>query len=164
MESIQAVYLYSVPRQRASLYQIVEAENPTDVPAYAALLARVQPDDEGMGSGLSKNRFYPVARSSADKLVDQLAIRGGASVAGLAVGGAAGLLISVGVSAWQAMEHEKDRPALEADLRSNLSAALDGIWYYLTEDPQGGVTAPVNHMSSQIENGLLSAQLRTQQP
>ena len=92
-----------------------------------------------------------------------MAIRGGARVAGLAVGGVAGILISVGVSGWQAMEHEKDKPELEAELRSNLSAALDGMLYYLTYDPHGGVTAPVNHMSSQIENGLLSAQMQTQQ-
>ena len=93
-----------------------------------------------------------------------MAIRGGARVAGLAVGGVAGILISVGVSGWQAMEHEKNMPALEAELRSNLSAALDGMWHYLTEDPYRGVTAPVNHMSSQIENGILSAQVQAQQP
>lgn len=164
LESIQAINVYTVPQLRASLNQIFEAENPTDVPAYAALLARVQPDNEGMGSALSKNRFYPVARSSADKLVDQLTIRGGASVAALAVGGVAGILISVGITGWQAMEHEKGRPALEADLRSNLSAALDGMQHYLTKDPQGGVTAPVNHMSSQIENWLPSEQMQKPKP
>ena len=164
LESIQAIDVYTVPRQRASLYQIVEAQNPTDVPAYAALLALVQPDDKGLGSGLSRNRFYPVARSSAEKLVDQMAIRGGAGVAGLALGGVAGILISIGISGWQAVEHEKDKPVLEAELRSNLSAALDGMWYYLTKDPHGAVTVPVEHMSSQIENGLLSVQVQTQQP
>lgn len=164
LKSIRAIDIATAPRQRASLYQIVEAEDLTDVPAYSALLAQVRPDNERIGSELSTNRFYPVAKSSADKLVDRLAIRGGASVAGLAVGGAAGILIAAGVSGWQAMEHEKERPEMEADLRANLSAALDGIQRYLTTDPNGGVAAPVNHMSSQIENGLLSAQMQTRQP
>jgi hypothetical protein len=156
LKSIPAINLQGVSQPRASLNQIFQAGNPGDVPAYAALLAQVQPDLYGMGSSLSSNQFYPVARSSADKLVDHLAVRGGASVAGLAVGGVAGILISIGVTGWQAMEHEKAKPALEADLRSNLDTALNGMQYYLINDPHGGVMAPVNHISWQIENWIVN--------
>lgn len=64
------------------------------------------------------------------------------------------ILISVGVSGWQAIEHEKEWPALKAHLRANLNAMLDRTWRQLMEDPVHGAIAPVNHMAVQVENGI----------
>jgi hypothetical protein len=160
LDRIPAIGLYGEPAVSASLGRLVGAERPAELPAYVALLARIRPDDEALAAGLADNRFYALARSSADRLAEQMGIRSGATAAGLALGGVGGILVSVGVSAWQAMEHEKDKAALEAELRANLRTALDGMWRYLSGDPQGGVLAPVRHMSARIENGLLSLELQ----
>ena len=55
-----------------------------------------------------------------------------------------------------AMAHEKDKPALEAQLRENLEAALDEMWQGLMEDTATGVMAPVYHICGQIERSLAS--------
>ena len=161
---IPAIHLYTVPSQRTSLDQLMEAaDNLGSIPAYAALLKRVRPEGEPVGSELPRDRFFPMASLDADEVNEQLAIRGGATAAGLALGGIGGILVSIGVSAWQATEHERHKPALEAELRADLGPALDGMWRYLAADPYGGVAAPVRHMTAQIENGLLSAQLQAEQ-
>ncbi len=158
---ITAIRLRSVPGYRVSLAELVAAGDPNGIPGYAALLRRTRPDDGG--SGLSAELFRPVTSANADKLGDQIALRGGASIAGLALGGAPGILLSLGVSGWQAMEHENRKPALEAELRTHLNPALDEMWRFLAHDPYGGVLAPVDHMSAQIENGLLSDAIMAEQ-
>jgi len=88
------------------------------------------------------------------KLVGTLALRGGATAASSVAGGFWGALISAGAAAWGAVEHDHDKPEIEAQLRENLGAALDVIWQDLMEDQQGGVTAVVHHMSTQIEHAV----------
>ena len=61
------------------------------------------------------------------------------------------VLISAGTAAWGAVEHDHDKPEIEAQLRENLGAAVDVIWQDLVEEQQGGVTAMVHHMTTQIE-------------
>jgi hypothetical protein len=161
LERVTAIRLLAASGYRVSLYELVAAGDPNGIPGYAALLQRTRPDDGG--SGLSAERFQPVTSANADELGEQLALRGGASIAGLALGGAPGMLLSLGVSGWQAMEHENRKPALEAELRTHLNPALDEMWRFLAHDPYGGVLAPVNHMSAQIENGLLSDAIMAEQ-
>jgi hypothetical protein len=156
LERIAVIELAAPAPQRASLAQILAADDPVSMPAYAALLSQIGPDEDGLSSGIVRDRLYPFARSSTDKLAGRLALQGGATVAGLALGGIGGILVSVGVSGWQAMEHEKNKPALEAELRSSLETALDEAAQFLRDDPYAGVAAPVHHMRAQIESGLLS--------
>ena len=162
LEQITAIHLDTVPPLRASLDRLLQAEDPTADAAYAALLKRVRPEGGDIGSEMPRERFYPVAGLDADALAGQLALRGGATAAALALGGVGGILVSIGVSGWQAMEHEKHKPALEAQLRSSLRPALDGMWDYLAGDSYGGIAAPVRHMHTQVENGILSAQIQSE--
>ncbi len=143
----------------ASLDQLLYAERLSDVPAYSALITRLQSAEQvDIGPGQSGDRLHDLAKRSADKLVNGLAVRGGVSAAALAAGGLPGILISVGVTGWQAMEHEKVRPALESDLRTNLNTALEQVWRDLVEDPNGGVLGGVHSISAQIQRALQHAQ------
>jgi hypothetical protein len=159
LERITLIELAAPAPQRASLAEVLTADDPARIPAYAALLRRIGPSEEGLAPAMVRDRLYPLARSSADKLASQLALQGGATMAGLALGGIGGLLVSVGVSSWQAREHEKARPAQEAELRASLESALDEAAHFLRDDPYAGVAAPVHHMRDQIETGLLGPEV-----
>jgi hypothetical protein len=50
--------------------------------------------------------------------------------------------------------YENDKPAMEAQLRENLDAALAVMWQDLVEDEHAGVMAIVQRMSTQIETAL----------
>ncbi|MEA3274442.1 MAG: hypothetical protein U9Q81_03945 [Pseudomonadota bacterium] len=164
LDRIPAISLSEAPEGKASLYRAISAHDLTRLPAYKALVRQIQTAQNGSRSALSKDSLHEVAGAAADKLVGKLAVRGGTSAAALAAGGLPGILIAVGVSGWQAIEHEKDKPAMEAQLRANLSSALDEMRRKLMEDPHRGVMGAVTHMKLQIENGLLSAQIESEQP
>jgi hypothetical protein len=44
---------------------------------------------------------------------------------------------------------------MEAQLREKLDEAMDLMWKELVEDQRGGITSPVQHMSTQIEDGVM---------
>jgi len=158
-EQIPVIALALPQAQRASLAQLLAADDPISIPAYAALMRQIGPGEEGLGAGMVRDRLRPLARSGADKLAGQLALRGGATMAGLALGGIGGVLVSIGVTGWQAMAHEKARPAMEAELRATLESALDEAARFLRDDPYAGVAAPVHHMHDQIDRGLLGPEV-----
>jgi hypothetical protein len=62
------------------------------------------------------------------------------------------------------MEHEQEKPGIEAQLRENLDAALEVMWQDLMEDRRGGVTAVMHHMSEQIESAVTSFLRAPQSP
>ena len=95
-----------------------------------------------------------VARRAINKLLGTLTVRGGAAAASTIVGGFWGMLISTGSAVWSLVEHDNDKPVMEAQLRENLGAALEVMWHDLVEDQDGGVTAMVHHMSARIENAV----------
>ena len=95
-----------------------------------------------------------MARQASEKLLSRLAISGGASAASAALGGVAGLVISLGVAGFGVIAHENERPEMEAQLREILSTALDDMWHNLMEDPATGVMAGVYYISGQIEGSL----------
>jgi hypothetical protein len=95
-----------------------------------------------------------VARRAVDRLLGTLTVRGGAAAASAIVGGFWGMLISTGSAVWGVVEHENDKPDMEAQLRENLDAAMEVMWQDLVEDTDGGVTAVVHHMSTRIESAL----------
>jgi hypothetical protein len=86
----------------------------------------------------------------------KLAISSGASAAAAAVGGVAGMVISLGAAGFGVIAHENERSEMEAQLREELNPALDDMWHSLMEDPVIGVMGGVNHIAEQIEGSVAS--------
>lgn len=156
LAGIPAIALSS-PEQRASLFQLVRADPVADLPAYAALLERIGKAAGGEGTVASGERISPVARRASEKLAGRIAASGSASAAAAAVGGVAGLVISLGAVGVGAIAHANDRPEMEAQVRESLDAAADEMWLVLTEDPVVGVMSGVNHIAGQIEGAIATS-------
>ena len=154
LESIPAIVVKVVPLQEASLYAVLRAADLSTLPAYDALLEEIAAVNDAANPTPSPDRLQIVANRAVAKLVDSMALRGGATTASTIVGGFWGLVISAGSAAYGFMEHEHDKPAMEAQLRENLDAALDLIWQDLVEDQRGGIAALMYHMSTQIEDAV----------
>jgi hypothetical protein len=156
LDRVPAIRLAAQPPKEASLGDLVDAEagDATTNPAFRALVSKVRLDEGGDATALGDHDFVPVTPDSAQALAERFGVRGGASAAALAAGGFGGLLISVGISAWQAMEHEQDKPAMAAELRKNLNRAMTGLRHDLLINPSSGIMSAVNHMGSRIENAL----------
>ena len=152
IKDISAIALEPHPAQRASLYQLVHADPIASLPAYEALIAQIRAD--AGGTGPSEARISPVAQQVSEKLATRLITSGGASAAAAVVGGLPGVIISLGAVGFGAIEHEKDRPELEALLRENLNPVLDDMRRDLMEDQATGVMAAVSSLSKQIEGSL----------
>ncbi|HRF71891.1 MAG TPA: hypothetical protein PL117_03885 [Accumulibacter sp.] len=150
LKAIPAISLAPPAAHGASLFQLVHAQPIGDLPAYATLLAHVRKAGGDVGAGPSDARMSPLAEQMAERLVARLAIGGGASAAAAAVGGVAGMVISLGATGISAITHENQRPELEAQLRESLNAALDEMWHGLMENTTTGVMAAVYHISGQI--------------
>ena len=146
--------MLAVPLQDASLYEVLQAADLQALPAYEALLGQIVSINGAAGPTPSPERLHTVARRAVTKLVGTLALRGGTTAASTIAGGFWGMLISAGAAAWGAVEHDHDKPEIEAQLRENLDAALGVMWQDLMEDQRGGVTAVVHHMSTQIEHAV----------
>lgn len=138
----------------ASLYQVLHADPIAKLPAYEDLIAQIREDGGGAQIGPSDARISAVAKQASQNLEARLATSGGASATAAAVGGVAGMLISLGATGYGAIAHENERPRMEAQLRENLNAVLDGLWTHLMEDPATGVLAGVYHIAQQIEGNL----------
>lgn len=154
IKDIPAIVLSPHPSHSASLYQIVHADPIAKLPAYVALIAQIRKAAGGAGDGPSDVRISPVAKRASEKLVSRLATSGGASAAAAAVGGVAGVMISLGAASYGAIAHENERPKMEAQIRENLNAAMDDMWLIQMEDTSTGVMAGVNCISEQIERSL----------
>lgn len=151
LRNIPAIALAPPATHGASLYQIVHADPIAGLPAFAALIDQIRKDAGGLGAGPSDARISPTAQRVSEKLVAKLAISGGASAAAAAVGGVAGMVISLGAAGFGVIAHENERTEMEAQLREDLNAAEDDMWFSLMEDPGTGVMAGVNHIAEQIE-------------
>lgn len=138
----------------ASLRDLVEARAVTGLPAYRALAA----DIRGEGAGLvgCAEALRPVAQRTAERLATTLAVRGGAAAASM-LGGVPGVLVGLGIGAWDATTYEQERPALEAALRSELEDALRAAQWSLLSDRRRGVLAPVAHMAEHLGAALPGA-------
>ena len=158
LDTIPAIVVLAVPLQDASLYEVLQADDLSAVPAYATLQEQIAAINGADDLTPSEDRLHSVARRAVTKLVGTLALRGGATAASTLVGGFWGVLISAGASALAALEHNNDMPVMEAQLRENLDEALDVMWKALVEDPHGGVTAVVHHMSAQVEQAVFHPQ------
>jgi len=151
LEAIPAIELAPPPAHDASLHQLLHAGQLDRLPAYAALLEQGQQAAVEAGAGLSTTRISPVARRVSEKLLERLAISGGASAVSALIGGIAGSVISLGAASVGIMLHESAREATEALLRENLAAGVEDIWHSLMEDPASSVMAGIDYLTDQIE-------------
>ena len=152
--NIPAIALAPHAVHGASLYQIVHADPIAGLPAFVALIEQIRKNAGGPGTGPLDARISPAAKRVSEKLMAKLAISGGASAAAAAVGGVAGMVISLGAAGFGVIAHESERSEMEAQLREDLNAAEEDMWYSLMEDPAVGVMAGVNHIAGQIERSV----------
>src|SRR5574343_1788831 len=154
MKEIQAIRFAAPHTAHASLYDIVHTDPIDSLPAYSTLLNRIQEAGSQEGIGLSKTRISPVARRVSEKLLNRLAISGGASAASTLIGGVAGSVLSLGASALGIIWHEAKREDIEIALRETLNEAMEDMWNVLMDSPDSAVTAGVYHLSERIEESL----------
>lgn len=154
LNDIPAIELAPPAAHSASLYQILHAGPITKLPAYVALADRIHTAAGPAGAGPSDAAISSAAKRASEQLEAQLAPRGVASAVAAAVGRVAGVMISIGVTGFSAITHERERPEMEAQLRKNLNAAFDDAWLGMTENPNTGVMAGVYYLSGQIEGSL----------
>jgi hypothetical protein len=157
LQAIPAIEGTSMPLQDASLYAVLQDADLSGVAGYESLLAQIAAVNGSISPTPSADRLQVVARRAVDRLLGTLTVRGGSAAASAIAGGFLGALISTGSAVWGVMEHDNDRPVMEAQLRENLGAAMEVMWHDLVEDQEGGVTAVVHHMSSRIESALFQS-------
>lgn len=154
LAAIPAVALGPPASRNASLRQIVEAEPVDRQTAYAALLAHLRETAPGAGTAPVDARMSPMAQRASDQMTAKLTASGGAGAAAAIFGGIAGMMITLGAAGISAIAHESGRPAMEAQLRDNLEAAVDEMSRSLLEDARSGVLAGVYHIAGQVEERL----------
>lgn len=157
LEAIPAIEGTGVPLQDASLYEVLQDADLSDAAGYESLLAQIAAVNGSITPTPSADRLQVVARRAVEKLLGTLTVRGGAAAASAIVGGFWGMLISTGSAVWGVVNHDNDKPVMEAQLRENLGAAMGVMWQDLVEDEESGVTAVVHHMSTRIENALFQS-------
>jgi hypothetical protein len=153
LQGVPAIALAPPPAHDASLYQLVNGPI-AQLPAYLALTAKLRQDGGGMRNQPLDSGISAAARRSSEHLLDRLAASGGASAAAAVFGGVAGMMLSLGAAGVGAIAHEDQRPALEAQLRADLPAALDEMEFSLREDRNTGVLAGVYYLAGRIEETL----------
>jgi hypothetical protein len=126
-----------------------------DLPAYQALLKKIAAVSDTANPRPSADRLRIVANQAVANLLSSMPLRGGMATASTLVGGYWGVAITAGSAAYASIAHVAEKPAMEAQLREKLDEAMDLMWKELVEDPRGGITSPVQHMSTQIEDGVM---------
>ncbi|HRL77186.1 MAG TPA: hypothetical protein PLC86_15930, partial [Candidatus Accumulibacter phosphatis] len=94
---------------------------------------------------------------ASEQAVARLTTSGAASAAAAIIGGVPGMVISLGAFGAGLATHEKQRPEMEAQLRANLDAALEEMWFNLVENRASSVLAPVHYLSTRIDDELTPA-------
>lgn len=156
-ERIPAIVGQSGSRQGASLYQVLQADDITKDSAYSAYASAIRGTGPLVSFGPLTERFSLVAAPIVDKAAGRLAGRGAATAASAALGGV-GILLGIGVSMWSAIDYDNARPAVEAEIRQQLTAGLDSVWNDTLANLDHTVLGPVHHMSTNIAVGLIFPQ------
>lgn len=156
LKFIPAIVVQTMPLQDASLYDVLQITALPDLPAYKTLLAQIDTVNGDISPESSTDNLNKVSSRAVTKLVEQMELRSGASIAAILVGGHLGVFISMGAATWSATAHQNDKASMEAQLRNNLDSMLDLMWQDLVVDTHGGVTAAVHHMSKQIEYSVFT--------
>jgi hypothetical protein len=154
LQAIPAIALAPPPPHSASLYQMLNAEPIDGQPAYVALVEQIHATLGGAGDWSADAGISSVAKQTSKRLTNELATGGVASAVAALVGRAAGLVISLGTSAFSRIVGENQRPKREAQLRQSLHAAFDEEWLDLMHNPGTGVLAGIYQLSGKIEGSL----------
>ncbi|MBF7731716.1 hypothetical protein [Pseudomonas sp. N040] len=155
LQRIPAIKLAPPAAHSASLDQLLHAEPLEQLPAYAALLARIRNAPGGASSWLAAD-ISAVAQQTSAALQSELATRSIASSVSAVVGRVAATVLSLGVAGFSAVSRENERPEMEAQLRKSLNAAFDENWLEWMRNPVSGVLAGVYYISAQVEGSLAS--------
>ncbi|NWB93068.1 hypothetical protein [Pseudomonas agarici] len=153
LHAIPALSLGPPSARNASLYQLLQAQPLSTLPAYGALIERVHAaagsvsDQPGVG-------ISAVAKQTHEELEAQFAGRGTVGAVAAAVGRVAGAMISIGMAGVRAMSLQNNRPNTDAQIRQTLGAAFDQAWLKSLNNPGTGVMAGVYYLSAQIEGNL----------
>ncbi|QXI40129.1 hypothetical protein [Pseudomonas xantholysinigenes] len=150
------------PKARdASLYTLLRAKSLAQQPAWQALCQHLH-QQAAKGPGQTEAGLSSVATQASEKLGASLAPRGAASAIAAAVGKAAGAMISVAVTGYGMLTHDREHPQMVEQLRVILNVALNQEWQELMENRQSGAMAGVYYLSGQVEDSLLGS--RSQAP
>jgi hypothetical protein len=155
LKTIPAIVVQDVPPQQASLYEVLQATDLSALPAYRALLGKRAATSDIASPTPPADRLQTVAGQAVTRMLNSMALRGGTMTASTLVGGLWGVAISAGSAAYVAIDEAQEKPAMETRLRESLDAALDLMWQDLVEDPRGGVSYLVHHMSTQIDDAVV---------
>ena len=137
----------------ASLRDVVGAEDVTRLIGYQALIEGIRGTGDAASLAGDRAALRAVADRTAERLAVTVGVRSGATAASV-LGGVPGMLLGLGISAWDATAYEQARPDLEANLRADLAGALRAVRWTLLEDRMHGVLAPVAHITAQLGTAL----------
>lgn len=140
--------------RNASLYQLLRAKSLEQQPAWQALRQHLH-QLAAKAPGQTEAGLSSVATQASEKLGATLAPRGAASAIAAAVGKAAGAMISVAVTGYGLITHDREQPQMVEQLRVILNVALNQEWQELMENRQSGAMAGVYYLSGQVEDSLL---------
>ncbi|TFF42031.1 hypothetical protein [Pseudomonas sp. RIT623] len=140
--------------RNASLYQLLQAKSLEQQPAWQALRQHLH-QQAAKAPGQTEAGLSSVATQASEKLGATLAPRGAASAIAAAVGKAAGAMISVAVTGYGLITHDREQPQMVEQLRVILNVALNQEWQELMENRQSGAMAGVYYLSGQVEDSLL---------
>ncbi|MDF3931322.1 hypothetical protein [Pseudomonas citronellolis] len=159
LQAIPVIALGPPPARDASLYQLLRARKPQELPAYQALIAQIH--DTGARTGVDVESpdtgVSAVAKRTSEKLLNEVTVSGAVGAIASAVGKVAGAALSLASTGFTAFSRDRDRPQLEAQLRKDLNEAFDQHWLALMGNGQSGVLAGVHYMSTQVEAGVAGA-------
>ncbi|AZL73295.1 hypothetical protein [Pseudomonas oryziphila] len=162
LNRIPAIALGPPDARNATLYQLLRAKSLEQQPAWQSLRQQLH-QQASRAPGQTDARLSSVATQASEKLGASLAPRGAASAIAAAVGKAAGAMISVVVTGYGMLSHDREQPQMIEQLRVILNVALNEEWQELMENRQSGAMAGVYYLSGQVEDSLLANRVPVQE-
>ncbi|MHA6160899.1 hypothetical protein [Pseudomonas sichuanensis] len=162
LNRIPAIALGPPDARNATLYQLLRAKSLEQQPAWQSLRQQLH-QQASKAPGQTDARLSSVATQASEKLGASLAPRGAASAIAAAVGKAAGAMISVVVTGYGMLSHDREQPQMIEQLRVILNVALNEEWQELMENRQSGAMAGVYYLSGQVEDSLLANRVPLQE-
>ncbi|MDU9402867.1 hypothetical protein RTH46_10230 [Pseudomonas sp. zfem004] len=162
LNRIPAIALGPPDARNATLYQLLRAKSLEQQPAWQSLRQQLH-QQASKAPGQTDAGLSSVATQASEKLGASLAPRGAASAIAAAVGKAAGAMISVVVTGYGMLSHDREQPQMIEQLRVILNVALNEEWQELMENRQSGAMAGVYYLSGQVEDSLLANRVPLQE-
>lgn len=154
LEQIRIIVIPTEPGLTVSLYQLLQHEDESGMPAYTELLKRIPSNEETLSPEFRGSDLDKVVDHTAGSLAEESALKGGVAAAALIAGGGFGLLISAGAALWDINEHAAGKSLLEAETRESIQSMLNEISHSLIDNREYGVLSPALHIHSSLEERL----------